>query len=68
MAFAIGRKVGNAVVRNRLRRQLRALFDSLSPAPQAGIYLIRCSFEINALSYDELGQHLERALSRVAHG
>jgi ribonuclease P protein component len=65
VAYAISRKVGNAVVRNQIRRRLRALLDDLNPQPQPGLYLIRCGFETGNLSYDELHHHLERALDRA---
>jgi RNase P protein component len=38
LAFAIARRVGPAVTRNRLRRRLRAIFAELSPPP--GSYLV----------------------------
>jgi ribonuclease P protein component len=66
VAYAISRKVGNAVRRNRIRRRLRALIDDLNPQPKAGTYLIRCGIETGNLSYDELHHHLERALGRAA--
>lgn len=42
IAFAVPRRVGSAVVRNRLRRQLRAIVDSLSAEAilDGGTYLI----------------------------
>jgi ribonuclease P protein component len=64
VAFAISRKVGNAVVRNQIRRRLRALFDELSPPPQSGIYLIKCGLETGKITYDELRNHLTQALER----
>lgn len=63
VAYAINRKVGNAVVRNRIRRRLRALMDSLSPTLKNGLYLIKCGNGTGQLSYDELQHHLLAALT-----
>jgi ribonuclease P protein component len=65
VAFAISRKVGSAVVRNRIRRRLRDLVDRLEPAPRSGLYLIKCGIETGDLSYDQLNVHLQRALERA---
>jgi ribonuclease P protein component len=40
VAFAVGRRVGSAVERNRLRRQLRAVIAGLAPDLAPGAYLI----------------------------
>ena len=65
VAYAISRKVGNAVVRNRIRRRLRALVDGLDPQPKPGKYLIRCGNETGKLSYGALQQHLTESLERA---
>lgn len=64
VAYAISRKVGNAVIRNRIRRRLRAVMDHLNPQPLPGKYLIRCGVETGKLPYDELQHHLRQALVR----
>ena len=40
VAYAVGRRVGPAVVRNRLRRRLRAAMAELAPSLPAGVYLV----------------------------
>ena len=62
VAYAISRKVGNAVERNRIRRRLRALIDAESSRLPAGIYLIKCGLETGKCTYDQLQHHLNEAL------
>ncbi len=65
MAYAINRKVGSAVVRNRLRRRLRAAIDGMSNPIHQGLYLIKCENQAKELSYDELRYHLIEAFGRA---
>ena len=64
LAFAIGKRVGNAVVRNRLRRRLREAARRLVTLPP-GTYLIRARPEAVALSFQEISSHLARAASSL---
>jgi len=52
VAFAINRTVGNAVVRNRLRRRLRAVLAELDLA--SGLYLIGCRPTAIELTFDQI--------------
>lgn len=54
VAFAVGKRVGSAVVRNRLRRRLRAATAEVAGQLGPGIYLISAAPEAAALSPDEL--------------
>jgi ribonuclease P protein component len=54
VAYTIGRRVGPAVVRNRLRRRLRMLMRQAAPHLRPGAYLIGASTEAAALTYVEL--------------
>jgi ribonuclease P protein component len=62
-AFAIGRAVGPAVVRNRVRRRLRAALAELGPA--SGRYLIGVTPEAAAVGYARLRADLAAALERA---
>ncbi len=64
LAFAIGRRVGNAVVRNRLRRQLRAACQLSRPRP--GVYLVGAAPDAARLSFDELKALVSQALDSVS--
>ncbi len=63
VAFAVGRTVGPAVVRNRLRRRLRVLWGGTAPA--GGDYLILAAPAAAGLSFAQLGTRLDAALSRL---
>jgi len=54
VAFAVGRRVGGAVVRNRLRRRLRSAVQTLDPPLGPGAYLVSAAPEAADLDYDSL--------------
>jgi ribonuclease P protein component len=69
LAFAIGRRVGHAVERNRLRRRLRAIFTDLARQDpvtlQPGAYLVGCQVGAAGSTHEELREHVSRALTRI---
>ncbi|MDQ1444050.1 MAG: ribonuclease protein component [Acidimicrobiaceae bacterium] len=63
LAFAIGRSVGTAVVRNRLRRRLRSLFAEHVFDLRPGTYLISAAPAAATLEYGDLRRTLSAALN-----
>jgi ribonuclease P protein component len=62
----VTKKVGKAVVRNRVRRRLKAILD----APNSGLtpggwYVIHCRPACATLKFDELRSQLMGALRRT---
>ena len=68
VAYAINRQIGSAVVRNRLRRRLRAIVSEQAASLPVGAYVVRTGPGGTSLGYDELrvamSQALERAVGR----
>ncbi len=62
-AFAIGRRVGGAVVRNRLRRRLRHVLAELRPGP--GDYLLGVDPAAALLPYSDLKALVSHALQAL---
>jgi ribonuclease P protein component len=69
VAYAIGRRVGPAVVRNRVRRRLREAVRDLDRSTPGGLacgaYLVSARPEAAARSYRELRDDLGRACVAV---
>jgi ribonuclease P protein component len=63
VAFAIGRAIGTAVVRNRLRRRLRRLFVEHVFDLRPGTYLIGAAPAAADLDYGDLRRILSTALN-----
>jgi ribonuclease P protein component len=64
VAYAIGRKVGNAVERNRIRRQLRTIVRDLAPQLRPGMYLIGVAPSAQ-LRFGDLRLTVMRALDAI---
>ena len=62
VAYAVGRRVGGAVQRNRLRRRLRAVIADLAPTMRPGAYLVGAAPEAAAMSFGELKAVVSEAL------
>lgn len=65
MAYAVGRSVGGAVVRNRLRRRLRAVVFELRPQLRTGAYLVGAAPEAVSLPFGELKEMVSGALEEA---
>jgi ribonuclease P protein component len=62
----VSKAVGSAVVRNRVKRRLRAqVADRLDRVPAGVDLVVRANPASAGATSDELGQHLDRALGRV---
>lgn len=70
VGFAVGRRVGPAVVRNRVRRRLRAVMRDLSdprrrPSFPSGDYLVRPRPAAAEAPFARLRRDAEGALERL---
>ncbi|MBA3266733.1 MAG: ribonuclease P protein component [Acidimicrobiia bacterium] len=65
VAYTVGRRVGGAVVRNRVRRRLRAATGEAQSVLRPGPYLIGVGPEAARSSYQELRTALCEALTAV---
>ncbi len=67
VAYAVGRNVGSAVVRNRLRRRLRAQCDASARAGtlRAGWYLIGATPAAARLDSDALGARFSQLMTHI---
>jgi len=68
VAYAVGRKVGNAVERNRLRRRMRAIVAERAADLSTGAYLVRSGPGGPALEFHELKVAMSRALEKATSG
>jgi ribonuclease P protein component len=65
IGYAIGRQVGGAVERNRIKRQLRVLFASRSSQLRPGWYLIGVTPKATGSTWDQLGALVDRLIGQI---
>ena len=65
VAYAIGRKAGGAVVRNRIRRRLRAIIREVGVQLRPGAYLFGANAAAASLSYGDLRATVCQALGAL---
>jgi ribonuclease P protein component len=61
VGYAVSRRVGAAVVRNRLRRRIRVVMRDLAPSLEAGAYLISAAPGATVVGTTELREAVTRA-------
>ena len=63
VGFVVSKAVGNAVVRNRVKRRLRALVaDRMASLPQSATLVVRAQVAAAGATYQQLGVDLDGAL------
>ncbi len=66
IGFVVSKAVGNAVVRNLVRRRLRHLVrERLTDLPSSSVLVVRALPGSATATYSELSSDLDRALSRA---
>ena len=66
IGYAIGRPVGGAVQRNRVKRQLRALFATREAQLEPGWYLVGVQRSLAGASFERLSLAVDALLGKVA--
>ena len=67
VAYAVNRKVGNAVERNLLRRRMRAIVSEQATELPTGAYLVRVGLDGTALDFNELKAAMTRAFEKATN-
>ncbi len=64
VGFSISRKIGNAVVRNRVKRRLRECFRSYLPLVKPGWYVVVARPGIEQAAFRDLGRGMAYLLKK----
>ena len=64
VGFAVGKKVGGAVTRNRVKRRLRAAFRAELPKLRRGLYFVTAREAAAAADYQRLAASLRYLLHK----
>mgnify|MGYP003291776479 CR=1 FL=1 len=63
--IAVGKKVGNAVVRNKIKRQIRHIIDkNIKLFPNFHNYIIICKKDILFLTFEEMEKELLKLINK----
>jgi ribonuclease P protein component len=65
VAFALGRALGSAVTRNRLRRRLRAILREMQSTLPGGQLLIGANPRAVELTFDQLRREVQQLLAKA---
>jgi len=66
-AYAVNRKVGNAVRRNLLRRRMRAIISGQADTLPTGAYVVHSGPDGPTLHFDELKVAMSQALEKATN-